>query len=109
MNPSAVLTFETTLDQADGGSRKGSYFQLGVAPSVTFDIEKAKEVEVSFPVTVGMSLSNFYEGPGGQNDVFGYASLGASAGCPCRWIRAGASGHSRVGCRLCSWAARRRP
>lgn len=82
MNPSAVLTFETTLDQADGGSRKGSYFQLGVAPSVTFDVDKVKDVEVSFPVTVGMSLSNFYEGPGGQNDFFGYASIGASAGVP---------------------------
>lgn len=82
LNPSLVLAHETTLDQADGGSRKGTYFQLGVAPAIRFDVEKLKDVEVSFPVTVGMSLSNFYEGPGGQNDFFGYATAGASAGVP---------------------------
>jgi hypothetical protein len=82
INPTAVLTFETTANQADGGTRKGSYLQLGVAPGLTFDFEQFKDVTVSFPITLGVSLSNYYEGPTGQNDLFGYTSLGATIDVP---------------------------
>lgn len=79
LQPTAVLTFETSQEQADGGTARGSYLQLGVSPGVSWDMTEKTAIDFSFPVTVGLSASNFYEGPNGENDFFGFASIGAEA------------------------------
>ncbi|MFN0011161.1 MAG: hypothetical protein ACKVS8_05890 [Phycisphaerales bacterium] len=81
LQPSAVLGIETGSNATDGG-RNGVYLQLGVAPGFSFDAGAAKGIEASFPVSVGLSLSNYYEGANGENDAFGFASVGAQASLP---------------------------
>lgn len=79
MQPTAVLTFETSQEQADGGTTRGSYLQLGVSPGISWDMTEKTAIDFSFPVSVGLSMSNFYEGPNGENDFLGYVSIGADA------------------------------
>jgi hypothetical protein len=83
LNPSVLLAFETE-GQADAGRDRGVYLQLGVAPGLTlFDL-----VSLSFPVTVGLSLADYYEFGTGSDDTFGYASGGVSASVPLKFIPA---------------------
>jgi hypothetical protein len=81
MKPSATLAVETGSNAADGG-RTGTYLQLGVSPGFSFDAGSVKGIGVTFPAQVGLSLSNYYEGTGGENDTFGFASVGAKASIP---------------------------
>ena len=81
LKPTVLLGIETGANAADGG-RKGAYLQLGVSPGFTFDAGDVKDIAVTFPVSVGLSLSNYYEGTGGENDAFGFASVGVKASVP---------------------------
>ena len=60
LKPYALFAFEfdTALmtGQADGGSKAGSYLELGVAPGYA-----GSKASVAFPVKVGVSLANYYE------------------------------------------------
>jgi hypothetical protein len=80
LKPAATLVIETGSNATDGG-RRGTYLQLGVSPGVTFDADSIKNLALTFPVTVGLSLGNYYEG-GGDNEAFGFASVGAKASAP---------------------------
>ena len=75
LSPHAVMAIELS-GQADGGAAEGVYFELGVEPEVSLT---GTPVSVSFPVTVGMSLSDYYEGTSGSDDAFGYVALGLLA------------------------------
>lgn len=69
--PYGLIAFE--LDgQADGGSSKGTYMELGVAPSWPLAGGKAT---VAIPTKVGLSLNDYYEGPDGDSG-FGYFQIG---------------------------------
>ncbi len=65
--------------QADGGTGEGVYLEFGVEPGLHLE---GTPVSMSFPLTVGMSLSNYYEGAPGNDDVFGYIALGLVASVP---------------------------
>jgi hypothetical protein len=67
--------------QADGGTGEGIYFELGVEPGLSLE---GTPVSLSFPVTLGLSLSDYYEGTPGNDDVFGYIDLGLVASVPLR-------------------------
>ncbi len=89
LNPSVLLAFE--LDgQADGGSDEGTYLQIGLAPSYTFNDKGTYPMTLSLPITLGLSLSDYYErvGVGGDDDTFGYLSIGLAAGVPLKFIPA---------------------
>ena len=79
--PYATFAFELS-GGAEGGPNKGSYFELGVEPSAPLD----GPIGVSFPVTLGMSLSNYFEymdaGGAMTDGKFGFFSVGASIGIP---------------------------
>lgn len=81
LTPTVALALETSSNTTDGG-RKGAYLQLGIAPGFSFDTGPVGAVAVSFPASVGLSLSNYYEGATGENDAFGFASVGAKASVP---------------------------
>lgn len=81
LQPSAIVAIEVG-DVANDGEGTGSYLQLGVAPGFAFDAGSVTDVAVSFPASVGLSLHDYYEGPDGENDVFGYASVGVTVGVP---------------------------
>ncbi len=83
MNPHIVLAIEID-GQADGGDSEGVYFQVGVEPSMDLPNGAAS---VSFPITLGLSMSNYYEngapliGPTFSN-AFGFFGIGASVAYP---------------------------
>ncbi len=65
--------------QADGGASEGAYLELGVEPGLQV---LAGRASVGFPVTLGVSLNNYYENGAGFNDTFGYVDVGAVGSFP---------------------------
>jgi hypothetical protein len=66
--PYVVLAQE--LDgQADGGLNEGTYLEVGAAPGLA-----RSRVSVAFPVRLGLSLADYYEGLSGD-DTFGFLSV----------------------------------
>ena len=91
--PYVTTAFEVA-GGADGGPNKGSYLEFGIEPAAPLD---DAPVSVSFPVAVGMSLSNYYEHMHDDHDdhghahdhdaewvdsTFGFLSAGVSIGIP---------------------------
>jgi hypothetical protein len=87
LNPNVVLAFEMK-GQADAGSHRGIYLQLGVAPGFTLFEGGQWPVAVSFPLTLGLSLKDYYEFGTGNDDTFGYFSGGVAASVPLKFIPA---------------------
>lgn len=85
LNPSVLIAFEFD-GQADAGADKGVYAQLGIAPSYTFLADSAYALTLSVPVTMGLSLSDYYEFGIGSDDTFGYFSAGATLSVPLAFI-----------------------
>ena len=58
LGPYATLAVE--LDGgADGGLNEGTYLELGIEPGLPIP---NSDVALSFPIAVGLSLSDYYEG-----------------------------------------------
>jgi hypothetical protein len=74
--------------QADGGSNKGVYLQLGVEPGFTLIESENYPVSLSFPLTLGLSLSDYYQNSTGDDDTFGYFDLGVNLSEPLSFIPA---------------------
>ena len=80
-----VLMVVEVKGQRDGGDSEGVYLEFGVEPGL--DIIEGV-ASVSFPVSVGLSLSNYYENgistdtPLGFNDNFGAFDAGAVIAVP---------------------------
>ncbi len=77
-NPYATVAFETGDNAADGGET-GIYLELGIEPAFTWDNECNLDLEISVPVTVGLSLDDYYENGAGEDETFGYLDLGVNA------------------------------
>ena len=85
LNPAFLIAFE--LDgQADAGADKGIYAQVGIAPGYTFLADSAYPMAVSVPLSVGLSLSDYYEFGTGSDDTFGYFSGGVTVSVPLAFI-----------------------
>ncbi len=78
LSPSATIAIETGSDAADGGMT-GVYLELGIAPGFSPESGPLESVTFSFPVTVGLSLDDYYEDATGNDDTFGYFDIGAEA------------------------------
>jgi hypothetical protein len=65
--PYALVAFELS-GQADGGSEKGTYLELGIGPSWPIADGKAT---VAVPIKLGFSLKDYYE-LSGEDQKFGY-------------------------------------
>ncbi|MFQ5803918.1 MAG: hypothetical protein ACE5JQ_13565 [Candidatus Methylomirabilales bacterium] len=88
LSPSALLAVEVK-GQADGGSNKGVYLQLGVEPGLTLIESEKYPVSLSFPLTLGLSLSDYYQDPvTGDDSTFGYFDLGVALSMPLGFIPA---------------------
>jgi hypothetical protein len=64
--------------QADGGADEGIYLELGVEPGFSLVKNDQVSIGVSVPLTLGLSLSNYYEGANGDDDTFGYFDAGVA-------------------------------
>jgi hypothetical protein len=87
LNPSLLLAFEVK-GQADAGSHRGVYLQLGLAPGVTLFDKSALPLTLSFPVLAGISLSEYYEFGTGEDETLGYFQAGVTASIPLKFIPA---------------------
>jgi hypothetical protein len=70
LKPYALVAFELGDASADGGTGKGTYVELGVAPGVT-----GTRASIAFPVKVGLSAKDYYEFGTGTDSTFGYFSV----------------------------------
>jgi len=89
VNPSVLIAFE--LDgQADAGRDEGVYLQIGLTPGYTFNEKGTYPLSLTLPVVLGLSLSDYYErvGVGGEDDTFGYFSIGLAASVPLKFVPA---------------------
>ncbi len=87
LSPSVLLAVEVK-GQADAGADKGVYLALGVEPGLTLIESEKYPVSLSFPLTLGLSLSDYYEFGTGDDDTFGYFDLGVALSVPLSFIPA---------------------
>ena len=78
LSPHALMAIELS-GQADGGAGEGVYLEFGVEPGISLE---GTPVSLSFPVTLGVSMADYYEGTPDNDDVFGYLDLGLLASAP---------------------------
>jgi hypothetical protein len=72
-NPYGLVAFELSdKGQADGGSKKGTYLELGAGPIWAL---KKDGPTIAIPVKVGLSLKNYYES-GAVDNKFGFFDVG---------------------------------
>jgi hypothetical protein len=77
LSPKAILAFELSDAQADGGAEQGVYLELGIKPAIAL----APKATLLIPVKTGLSLKDYYEGALG-NDTFGFFSSGLQLSVP---------------------------
>ena len=81
--PYVMLAIETSGNAA--GIDSGAYVEFGVGPGLPLE---DSPVSLTFPVTLGLSLSDYYQNVDpmvsmvGDNDAFGYFDLGLIASVP---------------------------
>lgn len=85
------LTLAGELSGARDGRDSGGYLGLGVSPRVRALYGALFAVDFVFPVSLGLSLSDYYQtssGPNGrrENHGLGYVSLGATLDVESRWV-----------------------
>lgn len=88
LQPSFVLALETD-GQADAGNHVGIYAQIGIEPTFALGNLGELDVTLAVPVTLGTSLSDYYEDlNGGDDDFFGFFDVGLVASSPLPFLPA---------------------
>ncbi len=67
----------------DGNGTEDTYAEIGIGPSWT--PPKMGDYEIpalTFPIALGLSLSDYYVDSSGDNDLFGYLSVGVTTSIP---------------------------
>ena len=70
LNPYGLVAFELGDGQADAGADKGTYVELGVAPTWA-----GGRASFALPVKLGLSAKDYYEFGTGSDSKFGYFSV----------------------------------
>lgn len=87
LNPSILLAFEVDSTAFGDTNQEGIFLGLGVKPGVVLFEEAEYPLTLAVPLSVGLSLDNYYdEGPGGRDDTFGYFDAGLAASVPLAFI-----------------------
>lgn len=81
LQPSVTVAWETSK-QADGGLDLGTYFELSLSPEWGFREDTDRPLTFSTPVTVGLSLDDYYEDSTGDDENFGFLDIGFLLGFP---------------------------
>ncbi len=88
---SPYILFAVEVDSSgggsDGGNELGSYMEFGIAPSFVLVESIDYPVTLSIPMTVGLSLDNYYEADTNgdgilEDETFGYFDIGADLSMP---------------------------
>ncbi|MCP3905480.1 MAG: hypothetical protein GY715_17785 [Planctomycetes bacterium] len=78
LRPSVTLAVETGSVANDSGDT-GAYLELGIAPGFEWPISPDDAIDISIPVSVGLSLDNYFEDASGNSDTFGFLDVGIIA------------------------------
>jgi hypothetical protein len=82
LKPYATLAIETGANGSDSPDLDtGAYLELGIGPGFSFDAGNTA-VSLTFPVSIGLSLADYYQDSSGEDDTFGFAQFGARASIP---------------------------
>ena len=76
LKPYGLIAFELDENGADGVGNRGTYIELGVAPSYAWS-----KASLAVPIKIGLSASDYYEFAG-ESDVFGYFSIAGTGTVP---------------------------
>ena len=82
--PSAVIAYEMVGKAL--GEKSGSYLQLGIRPTWEAIKSETYPVTLAFPIVTGLSLNNYYETDGSNNETWGFTSLGVVGSIPLAFI-----------------------
>jgi hypothetical protein len=82
LSPSILLAVETD-GGSDNGSEKGTYLGISLEPTIEDVLGSGNApVTLSFPMTVGLGLDDYYEDGAGDDDTFGFFDIGAVLSTP---------------------------
>ncbi len=85
MQPSVTFAFEVDGSNSLSGD-ESIYAELDVEPSYTFMQDSDYPVTLSAPLSLGLSLSDYYQPAGGSDDTFGFLSFGMGVGVPLGFV-----------------------
>jgi hypothetical protein len=77
LNPHITAAFETD----DRGGSEDAYLELGIEPGWEWELGETT-LEMALPLTIGLSLDEYYVDSNGDDETFGYVDLGVTAGLP---------------------------
>ena len=69
--------FLVAIEFDDRGGSDDTYGEFGVEPAFTLVESEDYPIDLSIPVTLGLSLDDYYTDSTGDNETFGYVSIGA--------------------------------
>lgn len=82
LKPYVMLVVETGSNGSDSPDLdNGVYLELGIAPGSSFDVVETP-ITFTFPASVGLSVSDYYQDASGDDDAFGFAQVGAKVSIP---------------------------
>lgn len=82
LSPSILLAVETD-GGSDNGTEKGTYLGISFEPTVEDVLGSGNApVTLSFPMTLGLGLDDYYEDGMGDDDTFGFFDIGAVLSTP---------------------------
>jgi hypothetical protein len=84
LNPSVLIASE--LENTALGPNRGWYMQFGLRPGGTLIDHETYPVSLAFPMTMGISLSDYYETTASNDDTFGFFQGGAVLSVPLAFI-----------------------
>ena len=83
-SPYALVAFE--FDTTAPGDDENIYLELGGELEFELVESDTYPVALTVPLTLGLSLDEYYVDDGGDNEFFGYFSVGANVGVPLPFI-----------------------
>ncbi|MEX0886733.1 MAG: hypothetical protein WD009_09865 [Phycisphaeraceae bacterium] len=89
LQPHALLAIETHGGAdipAMGDGSTGTYFEVGIAPSMVVVEAIDYPITVTVPATAGFNFGDYYEAPDGSDSTFGYFQVGVVGGVPLAFI-----------------------
>jgi uncharacterized protein (TIGR02001 family) len=85
LSPYALVAFEFETDD-DFGDEDNIYLEVGAEYGMSLVESEDYPIDLTIPVTVGMSIDEFYVDDDGDNEFFGFVSVGANLGMPLTFI-----------------------
>lgn len=81
---SPYVLFAIEFDNQAGD--ENAYVELGIEPSFALVDSAEMPIELSIPVAVGLSLDDYYTSAGGDDETWGFVSVGAILSAPLTFV-----------------------